>query len=142
MNFDPGNSIIKLCAQGMEAEGKGEKEEAHRLFLQAWDEAVSDFEKFTAAHYVARHQKNVADKLKWDEIALESALRINDDTMQVHYPSLYLNIAKCLEDLKEFGKAKENYQSALLFSKMLPEDGYGNMIRSGIRNGIERVSQY
>jgi hypothetical protein len=56
MQFDPNNNIVKLCTQGMSLEGEGKKEEALKLFQQAWDEATHDFEKFTAAHYVARHQ--------------------------------------------------------------------------------------
>lgn len=53
----------------MEMEEKGKPEEASRLFFQAWNEATNDFEKFTAAFYVARHQKNVPDELKWLETA-------------------------------------------------------------------------
>src|SRR3954470_18737261 len=110
MEFNPNNNVIKLCIQGMDMEGKDNPEEARRLFLQAWDEATNDFEKFTAAHYVARHQKNVVDKLKWDLIALDLALKMNDDKMKGSYPSLYLNIAKCYEDLHDFENAKINYQ--------------------------------
>ena len=139
MQFDPNNKVVKLCAQGMDMEGKGKPEEASRLFLQAWNEATNDFEKFTAAHYVARHQKNGADKLKWDETALQLALRINDDTVKGAFPSLYLNIAKCYEDLNDFDNAKRNYELALSFSNLLPDNGYGNMIKDGITNGIERV---
>jgi len=139
MQFDPDNNIIQLCARGMDMEGKGMTEEAERLFLQAWNEAASDFEKFTAAHYVARHQKTIADKLKWDETALQSALKINDETIKESYPSLYLNIAKCYEDMGDYDNAKRNYQLALSFSDFLPEDGYGNMIKGGITRGIERV---
>lgn len=62
--------------------------------------AADDFEKFTAAHYVARHQKSVEDKLNWDETALAFTLKINDRNMRTSYPSLYLNIAKCYEDLR------------------------------------------
>ena len=65
MEFSPSNSVIKLCIQGMEAEDKGNPDGASRLFLQAWNEATNDFEKFTAAYYVARHQKSVRYKLKW-----------------------------------------------------------------------------
>ena len=36
MQFDPENPIIKLCAEGMQLEGEGKKEEAEELFLQAW----------------------------------------------------------------------------------------------------------
>ena len=59
--------------------GKGQKTEALQLFQQAWDRASNDVEKFIAAHYVARHQESVQDKLKWDEIALNLALQVNDD---------------------------------------------------------------
>lgn len=123
----------------MEMEGKGKPDEANRLFHQAWDEATNDFEKFTAAHYVARHQKNVADKLKWDETALQLALKINDDHIKESYPSLYLNIAKCHEDLHDFENARKNYELALSFSHHLTDNGYGKMIRGGILSGLERV---
>ena len=140
MQFDPNNPVVKLCAQGMDLEGEGKPEEAYQLFRKAWNEATNDFGKFIAAHYIARHQKSTADKLKWDKTALDLALKINDDTMKANYPSLFLNIGKCYEDLNDFEKARENYQSALLFSDYLPNDGYGKMIKSGIENGIERVS--
>src|ERR1700752_3402729 len=99
MEFDPNNNVIKLCLQGMAVEEKGKAEEASRIFLQAWNEATNDFEKFTAAHFVAPHQKNVSDKLKWLETALQFALKINNDSVRGVFPSLYLNIAKCYEDL-------------------------------------------
>lgn len=140
MSFDPNNSIVKLCAEGMELEGKGEKEQAMLRFTQAWNEATNDFEKFTAAHYVARHQQRIEDKLKWDETALNYALKLKDDEVKGSYPSLYLNIAKCYEDLNDFEKAKINYQLALSFCNFLPDNGYGNMIKGGIMKGIERVS--
>lgn len=140
MQFDPDNHVVKLCAQGMGKEAKGKDGEAARYFLQAWNEATNDFEKFTAAHYVARQQTTVADKLKWDETALNLALKINDDKIKSSYPSLYLNIAKCHEDLEDLEKAKKNYQLALSFSNLLPDDSYGKMIKMGIINGIERVT--
>ena len=139
MQFNPNNNVVKLCAQGMSLEGEGKPEEAYKMFQQAWNEATNDFEKFTSAHYVARHQKSVADKLRWDETALNLALKIEDENMKANYPSLYLNVAKCYEDLKDFNSARNNYQLALLFTNLLPDDGYGKMIKSGIINGIERV---
>jgi tetratricopeptide (TPR) repeat protein len=139
MQFDTNNKIVKLCAQGMKLEGEGKKEEALECFQQAWDEATNDFEKFTSAHYVARHQDNIADKLKWDKTALHLALKINDENMKGAYPSLYLNIGKCYEDLSNFESARENYELALFFTTFLADDGYGKMIISGIRNGIDRL---
>ena len=139
MLFDTNNKIVKLCAQGMTLEGEEEKEEASKLFQQAWDEATNDLEKFISAHYLARHQESITGKLKWDETALQLALKINDDNVRGAYPSLYLNIAKCYEDLDDFDNARKNYQLAFSCTGVLPEDGYGNMIKGGIREGIERV---
>ncbi|PKL78501.1 MAG: rRNA adenine methyltransferase [Ignavibacteriae bacterium HGW-Ignavibacteriae-4] len=141
MQFDPNNNVVKLCAQGMEMEGSGNTTEASKLFHQAWNEATNDFEKFTASHYVARHQKSIADKLEWDEKSLDFALKINDENIQAAYPSLYLNIGKCHEDLNAFEKAKEYYEKALSFSRYLGDDGYSKMIKGGIIDGIERVSK-
>jgi tetratricopeptide (TPR) repeat protein len=139
MTFDADNNIVKLCAQGMGLEGEGKKAEALKLFQQAWDEATNDFEKFTAAHYVARHQNSVVDKLKWDETALNCALKLNNNALKGMYPSLYLNLGKCYEDLNDFENAKKHYDLALFFTEYLPDDGYGNMIKNGILKGIDRV---
>ena len=139
MLFDPENHVNILCAEGMLLEGEAKPEEAALKFQEAWSEAINDAEKFTAAHYVARHQNDVADKLKWDETALDLAMKIDGDDIKGAYPSLYLNIAKCHEDLKDFIKARENYLLALSFTDFLHDDGYGNMIKAGINNGIGRV---
>ena len=123
MEFDPRNNVIKLCVQGMDMEGKGKPEEASRIFLQAWHEATNDFEKFTAAYYVARHQKNVPDKLKWLETSLQFALIINDVTVKGAFPSLYSSIAKCYEDLSDVDNAKKNHELAKSFADNPPDNG-------------------
>ena len=121
MEFNPGNSIVKLCLHGMEMEGKGEAEEANTIFLQAWNEATNDFEKFLAAYYVARHQKAVHEKLKWLQTTLQFALRLNDDSVKGAFPSLYSNIANCYEDLNDLDYAKKNRELAISF-KDKPSD--------------------
>jgi rifampin ADP-ribosylating transferase len=123
MEFDPANNIIKLCVQGMAMEGKGKPDEASRIFHQAWNEATNDFEKFTAAYYVARHQKNVRDKLKWLETSLQFALKINDVTVKAAFPSLYSNIAKCYEDLSDVDNAKRNHELANSFRNDPSDNG-------------------
>src|SRR6478735_3212577 len=123
MEFNPNNKVVKLSLQGMGMEEKGKPEEASKLFLQAWSEATYDFEKFVAAHYVARHQKNVYDKLKWLETALQFALKINDDSVTSAFPSLYFNIAKCYDDLSDPDKAKTNYELATSFQNKPSDKG-------------------
>lgn len=121
MEFSPFNPIVKLCLQGMDMETKGKPEEALNLFLQAWNEATNDFEKYLTAHYVAKHQPTVSDTLKWLETALQFALKTNDDTVQSAFPSLYTNIANCYEALNSPDKAKEHVELALSF-KNNPSD--------------------
>ena len=99
----------------MDMEGKGKPEAASMLFLQAWKEATNDLEKFLAAYYVARHQTDVADKLKWLKTTLQFALIMNDDTVKGAFPSLYFNIAKCYEDLSDLENAKKNHELAISF---------------------------
>ena len=140
MEFRQDNKVVQLCARGMELEGQARSSEASCLFKEAWDVAATDFEKFTAAHYVARHQKSITDKLKWDKTALTHALNINDESIKETLPSLYLNIGKCYEDLNDFDNAKSNYQTALTYIMFLPDNGYRNMIKAGIEKGLDRTA--
>ena len=119
--FNPNNKIIQLLLRGMGMEDSGKPEEASLLFLKAWSEATDDFERFIAAYYVARHQKNSSDKLKWFETSLQFALKLNDVAVKSAFPSLYLNIAKCYEELSDSDKAKENYELSNSY-KLAPSD--------------------
>ena len=139
MQFDTTNPVIQLCAQGMQLEGEGKPAEAAALFMQAWNEAITPTEKFTAAHYVARHQPTVSDKLHWDEVCLSAALTIEGEEIKATYPSLYLNIGKCFEDLGNIPEARKNYQLAQSFAGYLQNDGYGSMIKAGIEKGLQRT---
>ena len=123
MEFNPANNVVKLSLQGMSLEENGKPEEASKLFRQAWNEATDELEKFIAAHNVAGSQKNASSKLKWFETALQFALKINDDTVKSAFPSLYLNIAKCHEDLNNHDMAKENYELATSFNDKPADKG-------------------
>jgi hypothetical protein len=121
MEFNPSNHIIQLCLKGMDLETKDKPEEAALIFMQAWNEAGDDLEKYFAAYYVARQQKSAADKLKWLQTALHLALKINDDSVKGAYPSLHSSIAKCYEELGDRDNAKKNEELANSF-RGEPED--------------------
>jgi hypothetical protein len=123
MEFNPNNNVIKLCIQGMEMEANGKVEEAKTIFLQAWNESTNDFEKFTAAFYVARHQPNLADKLKWLETALAFGLKINDVSVSGAFPSLYQNIAICYKELSDHENAEKNFRLASSFATKPSDPG-------------------
>jgi hypothetical protein len=141
MEFDPNNPVVKLCVQGMEAEGEGKIDQARQLFQQAWDTASNDFEAFTAAHYLARNQHDPNDNLKWNLEALARAQAINDESTKGHYPSLYLNVAKSYETLGDNHQAGRNYELAADSAQYLPVGKYADMIRSGISAGFKRVGR-
>lgn len=140
MEFDPNNKVIKLCIEGIQLEGENQFE-AKLLYEKAWSLAETDLERFSAAHYLARQQESINEKLAWDETALKFALNIKDDSVKGVLASLYLNIGKCYEDLCDFKNAFLNYQNALTNTFFLNDDGYGKMIKSGVLSGIERVGK-
>jgi hypothetical protein len=123
MDFNPNYNIIKLCIQAMGQEEQGKAEDASKLFHQAWNEATNDFEKFIAAYYVARHQKNISDKLQWLETDVQLALRINDPSVNGALPGLYSTIAKCYEDLNDLDNANKNYELANSFTRKPADKG-------------------
>lgn len=138
--FDPNNPVVQRCAQGMAAEAAGDLGEAKRLFDTAWEVAVTDLEKATAAHYVARHQNSVAAKLKWDLTALEFGLRLPEEQAKAMLPSFHLNVAKCHEDLDDAEHALAHYEQARVYAAFLPEDRYGHVVRAGVEAGLERLA--
>lgn len=115
MEFSPGNHVVQLCIQGMAKEDNNKREEAGQLFLKAWNDATNDFEKFLAAFYVARNQKEVADKLKWYHTALQYASKAEDQGVKSAFPALYSNIAQCYEALRDSDNAKKNHELANSF---------------------------
>ncbi len=91
----------------MEREVGGHLEDARRLFLQAWLEASDDIEKFLAAHFVARVQTAVRDRLTWLETAQRFAVASNDAGVKPALAPVYTSIGDCYEELGEVNNARE-----------------------------------
>lgn len=123
IKFDQNNVVIKLCMSGMKMEDGGNVEGATMMFHQAWHEAKDDYERFIAAYHLARKQKSVTDKLKWMETSLRCALNINDDNVKSAYSTLYLNIAKCYEELFDSDNAKRNYELSNSYNGAPSDEG-------------------
>lgn len=121
MSFNPNSAAIQLCMQGMQGGGEGRSDEAKQLFLRAWGEAANDLERFIAAHFVARHQASVSDKLQWLRTTLQLALKVNDGSVAAALPALYADIAECHEDLGDHANAEINRNLAVA-SGQVPSD--------------------
>ncbi len=140
MQMDPNNAVVKLCAQGMEAEAAGRMHEAKSLFEQAWGAASDDYERCVAAHYVARHQDGPHETLRWNEECLRYADRVADARVAGFYPSLYLNLGHSHEELGDPRRAEEYYRSAEARLSALPDGPYADMVRDGVARGLARLS--
>ena len=137
--MDPNNPVVKLCAQGIEVEMKGRRDEARSLFLQAWELRQDDVDACIAAHYLARHQESPAETLRWNELALTHAISAPADSVRSFYPSLYLNLGKSFEDVGDTSRARELYEQGEQCIQDAPDGGYGEMVRQGLRNALQRV---
>jgi hypothetical protein len=138
--MDPNNPIVRLCVQGMECEGRGQFEDASRLFLEAWNQSTTDFERCIAAHYVARHQADPLDALKWNQLALDHATAISDDRVREFYPSLYLNLGKAHEDLAHPRDARQFYELSAGMLDTLPEGRYGSVTREAVERACYELA--
>jgi hypothetical protein len=121
MEFSPNNKIVKLCLQGMDMEAKGNHEEAGKIFLQAWNEATNDFEKYLAAYFMARQQTDISAKLKWFETAVRHAQRTDNHSASSALPSIFSSIASCYESLNDVASA-EKYSEFGISAKSNPTD--------------------
>jgi tetratricopeptide (TPR) repeat protein len=141
MGIDPNNPVVKLCAAGISAEFAGRRDEAAKLYKEAWDGKTTDFDACIAAHYVARLQPTPRDALHWNEEALRFAEQANAEELRSFFPSLYLNLGKAHEDLGNFADAKNFYLLAEGEVGVLPNDAYAETVKRGIRGGLERVAR-
>lgn len=123
MEFNPNSAVVKLCLSGMGREEADQPDEAGKLFLQAWNEASNDFEKFMAAHFVARSQRDISERLKWLEAALQFALRADNPSAASALPTLYANIGQCYEQSQAPDKAKKNHELAASLKGYSPDKG-------------------
>jgi len=139
--MDPDNQIVRLCVKGLECESSGQPAEALRLFMRAWIQSADDFERCIAAHYVARHQKDSADALMWNQRSLDHANAVRDDRVREFYPSLYLNMGKAHEDLGNRQGAKQFYEKAESLVDSIPEGRYGNVVREAIERALLRIRE-
>ena len=137
--MDPNNPVARLCVRGMECEAQGLLSDASRLFLSAWNQSTNDFERCIAAHYVARHQKDPLEALRWNQLSLDHANAVCDGRVHGFYPSLYLNLGKAYEDLGNKDDAKRFYAKSASVLEVLPEGRYGSVIRDAVNRALLRL---
>ncbi len=137
--MDANNRIVKLCAEGMQAEMDGRLEDARKLFERAWNVRRNDYEACIAAHFLARHQASSEDTLRWNEEALERADRADVELVRGFYASLYLNLGHSHEQLGNAELARSSYEIAENHLVAVPDGTYKDIVSKGIANALART---
>lgn len=144
---------MEAIAQAVTSGRGGDVESARRDLLAIWERTgvLGDaLHRCTLAHYLADLYDDPARALMWDVRALDAADALTDERAQAHhaslevagfYPSLHLNIADNLRRLGAFDAASEHIGAAHRYASDLPDDAYGNGIRSALRGVADDISR-
>jgi hypothetical protein len=119
---------------------EGDADAARRLFEQAWDTRTDDYDASIAAHFIARHQANDDNRLRWNALAVEHAEKVADDRARTLMASLYLNLADSLRATGDIRGAAQTVARARAHLRNLPEDGYRRFVELGITRLEARVA--
>ncbi|MFF8691284.1 hypothetical protein ACF08W_03665 [Streptomyces sp. NPDC015144] len=137
----PENTVIQLCAQGMQAETEGRDVRARELFLQAWEAAEDDYDACIAAHYLARHQPTPQETLRWNQECLTRADRVGDARVRGFYTSLHANMARAHRDLGQIEQAREHFESAAEHIDDVPAGPHNQWLRYRIAAGLRATAR-
>ncbi len=142
--------VLDRIGEALALYNTGRKSEGREAFAAIWTEIETDgdpFHQCVLAHCMADTQDDPTAELIWDRRALDAANRIGrerPDTASLSvlslYPSLHLNLADVLHRTGDITGARQHLHLAQQSSDALADDGYGQMIRSGIERLAARLS--
>lgn len=125
----------------------GRSDYAREALQACWDRTQSSdhAERCVIAHYLADQQTNIEAETEWDARALDEHAQVEEsaftalgiDSAAGFAPSLHLNLG---DDYFRAGRpelAREQLAKVLSAEHLLPNDGYGAMIRRGI-DGLQQ----
>ena len=153
MNGRP-DTVMERISAAVTAYGSGDRDGARQQLAEIWAEIQSGdpLHRCFLAHYMADLQDDVRDELRWDLRALAAADDVTEERAQAFarqfngaldvralYPSLHLNLGDDYRRLGATAQAREHLALAQSCMHVLPDDGYGRMIRGGIANLAQRL---
>jgi tetratricopeptide (TPR) repeat protein len=140
MTIDSNNAVVALCAAGMAIEG--DVPAARRLFEQAWEVRRDDYDASIAAHFLARHQTTVEDRLAWNIRAARHIEVVAGDRARELKASLYLNLADAYLAVGNSAEARAAIGRAAESLDDLPVDGYRDFVKRGIDGLVRRLDEF
>jgi len=136
-------------AVGIAAAGRSDS--ARRALQTCWDQAgpYEHAQRCIIAHYLADQQDELDAEIAWDETALAEHAHVTDaDLAPVGVPSaagfapsLHLNLGDDYLRARISHAARTHLEAARATEHLLPDVGYGAMIRAGINRLAQRLDQ-
>jgi hypothetical protein len=111
------------------------RESARAHYAELWERVLHGGDQYQAcviAHFLARAQEEPEMQRDWHLRALraaESAQAAGDKRVEAFYPSLCGNLADVSLRLGDPAAAHDYLERARAAEHLLPDDGYGRMIR-------------
>lgn len=143
-------AIIRAVEQGRHHGA----EAGRTALLELWEWVGSEGEplhRCVLAHYLADLYDDPTQALPWDLRALEAADAVTQERVQQYhdglqiagfYPSLHLNLADTYRRLGSFTEAAEHITAAQELSAHLPQDPYGNLIRTAVAEVVQAIDRH
>jgi hypothetical protein len=143
--------VMGEIGRGIALGQSGDRAAARTLFAHVWDRiAAGDaLQRCALAHSMADVQDDPEDELVWDLRALEAAEEVGDAATaaagmtggaRALLPSLHLNLADVYRRLGDTHRAAEHAARGLAAVDVLPDDGYGRMVREGLERIEARLA--
>ncbi len=136
--------MIEKIGRAQELAANGDRDGARILYADMWAEATQAEDQYQAcvvAHFMAHAHVEPGAQLDWHLRALHAADAVGDERVLGFYPSLYANLGEVNLRLGNLAQAREYISRADEIQQVLPDDGYGRLIRSLIVRVTQAVER-
>jgi tetratricopeptide (TPR) repeat protein len=127
------SAMIDTIDQAQALVASGDHEDALALYDALWVEATraeNQYQACVVAHFLAHAHIEPDAQLDWHLRALQAAESVGDERVRAFYPSLHANLGDVYLRLDNPTQAQEHINKAREIEHVLPDDGYGRMVRS------------
>ena len=127
------SAMIDQISRAQDLVANGDREGACALYDGLWTEAIhteNQYQACVVAHFLAHTHVEPEAQLDWHLRALQAADAVGDERVRAFYPSLHANLGDVYLRLGNLTQAQKHIDKAHETEHVLPDDGYGRMLRS------------
>ena len=127
------STMIEQIGRAQYLAANGDREGACALYDGLWAEttrAGNQYQACVVAHFLAHTHLEPEAQLDWHVRALLAADAVGDERVRAFYPSLHANLGDVYLRLGKLTQAQAHIDKARETEYLLPDDGYGRLIRS------------